>query len=378
MKRVILVLSVVALAALLVSACSPKEQVIKIGSVAPMSGSNALDGKYQKQGMELAVEEVGGALTLGGQKYTIKTIYEDDEGKPETGANAYRKLVDQDKVFAIIGSPFSKITLAGAPIANAAKVINIATMATNPAVTQVGEYVFRAAFIDPFQGQVMAKFARETLGISKVAVLYNNADDYSKGLAQVFKSSFESMGGTVVAYEAYGGADIKDFNAQLVKIKAAEPEAIMLPNQHPEVALQAVQARKMGITVTLLGSDTWDNPDLVKLAGEAIEGAYVTTLFSKDSPDPKVKAFVELYQKKYGEPPNSKAVAGYDACTVLLQAITKAGKLDAKAVRDTLASESFNGSCGTIKFDQNRNPARPAFIMKYSGGQLVYNSIVQP
>ena len=364
--------------ALVLSGCGSSEKVIKIGSVAPMSGPNSLDGKYQKQGIELAIEDVQGALTLGGTKYTIQAFYEDDQGQPDTGANCFRKLVDQNKVFAIVGSPFSKVNLAGAPIANSAKVLTVASNATNPQVTAIGEYVFRAAFIDPFQGQVMAKFAKDVLKVTKVAVLYNNADDYSKGLAEAFSSSFKNLGGEIVEYQAYGGADIKDFNPQLVKIKASGAQAIMLPNEHPEVALQIQQARAMGITVPFLGGDSWDNPDLPKLAGEALEGAYITGLFSNDGKDPKVQAFVQRYQKKFGEPPNTKAVAAYDAATVILQAIAKTGKLDAKAVRDTLASQAFEGSCGVIKYDANRNPSRPAFIMQYVKGNLQYVDMIQP
>lgn len=378
-RSIVAILAGVFLAAM-VAGCGGKPQAstVKVGVVGPMTGSNAIDGKYMKQGIDLAVEEYKDGVNVGGVKYKVEVFVEDDEGKPETGANAFRKLVDQNKVFAIIGPTFSKIALAGAPIANSAKVITIATMATNPKVTEVGEYVFRSAFIDPFQGQVMAKFAREKLGLSKVAILHNNADDYAKGLTGIFKETFEKLGGTVVAVEAYGGADIKDFNPQLVKIKAAQPEAIYLPNQFPEVALQAQQARKMDITVPLLGSDSWDAPDLVKLAGDAIEGSYITALFSKDSPDPKVAAFVKRFQQKYNDAPNSNATAAYDATKMLLQAIEKAGKLDAKAVRDALATQSFEGSCGTIKVDQNRNPSRPAFIMKYTGGKLAYEDIIQP
>ena len=225
-------------------------ETIKIGLCQPFTGSVAVAGEYSRRGVDLAVEQINdaGGFEVGGKMYKIEIVEEDNEGKPEITNNAYNKLIGQDKVKAIIGPDASGPLISAGPLATAAKVPAIGTTSSNPDCTTVGgEYVFRACWIDSFQAVVCAKMASETLKAKKVAVLYSNADDYSSGLATNFQKEFEATGGEVVAFEAYAGADVKDFKAQLTNIQNSGAEVIFLPNQANELPLQIQQIREMNI-----------------------------------------------------------------------------------------------------------------------------------
>ena len=352
---------------------------IKIGVVAPITGQNAIGGQYIKNGVELAVKEFApDGLEVGGKKYEVKVIFEDNENKPDITANAFRKLIDQDEVVAIVGPDASSTSLAGGPIAQAAEVPVVTTFATNPKVTQVGDYIFRACFIDPFQGSVMAKYVMENLKATKAAILYNNGNDFSKRLTEFFKQSFEALGGKVVALEAYGGSDIRDFNAQLNNIKASDAEVLYLPNAFFETGLQMNQARKAGITVPFVGGDGWDSPDLPKIAAGAEEGAAFTAAFSHEAQRPEVQAFVEKYKENYGTVPNSNAVLAYEATAIVLKGLKDAGKVEGPALRDAIAAIDIDLPSGKIKFDENRNPQKAAVIMQFIGGNTTYVTTINP
>lgn len=359
---------------------APKE--IKIGVVCPISGQSAIAGKYIKNGIDLIVDQLqkDGGLDVKGTKIPIKILYEDNEAKPDVTANVYRKLIDQDKVIAIVGPDMSKCILAGGPIAQSMKIPAIGTFTTNEKVTQIGDFLFRACFIDPFQGKVMAQYAAETIKAKTAAVLFNNADDYSKGLKDNFVKAFESMGGKVVEVQAYGGADVKDFNAQLTKIKAGNPEVLFLPNQFGEVPLQLKQARQMGITAKFLGGDSWDSPDVPNIAGkEIVEGAAFDAAFSPEDPSPLCKDFVTKYKSKYGDAPNSNAVLAYEAMLIVLEGIKNAQKLDGQGVRDAMAKiKDFKVPSGSITFDESRNPVKGAVVMVYKDGKPSYVTTVNP
>jgi branched-chain amino acid transport system substrate-binding protein len=357
-------------------------ETIKIGVTLPISGQSAIAGEYMKNGIELIVDQLKaeGGLDVKGKKMQVEFLYEDNEAKPETTANAYRKLIDQDKVIAIVGPDMSKCILAGGPIAQASKVPCIGTFTTNEKVTQIGDFVFRACFIDPFQGRVMASYAADTLKVKTAAILYNNADDYSKGLMENFIKAFEAKGGTVVETQAYGGADVKDFNAQLTKIKAANPEVLFMPNQFGEVPLQMKQARQMGITAQFLGGDSWDSPDVPNIAGvDIVEGAAYDAAFSPVDPNPVCQDFVKRYKDKYGVNPNSNAVLAYEAALVVLEGVKNAETLNGQGVRDAMAKiTNFPVPSGTITFDETRNPVKGAVINVYKNGQPDYVTTVNP
>ena len=359
---------------------APKE--IKIGVVSPISGQSAIAGEYIKNGIELIADQLAkdGGLEVNGKKIPVKFLYEDNEAKPDATANVFRKLIDQDKVIAIVGPDMSKCILAGGPVAQASKIPVIGTFTTNEKVTQIGDFVFRACFIDPFQGRVMAQYAAETLKVKTAAVLYNNADDYSKGLMDNFTKAFEEMGGKVVEAQAYGGADVKDFNAQLTKIKAANPEVLFMPNQFGEVPLQMKQARQMGITAQFLGGDSWDSPDVPNIAGtDIVEGAAYDAAFSPDDPNPICQDFVKRYKDKYGVNPNSNAVLAYEAAMVVLEGVKTAETLDGQGVRDAMAKiQNLAVPSGTITFDANRNPVKGAVINVYKNAQPSYVTTINP
>lgn len=355
---------------------------IKIGVVAPISGQSAIGGKYIQNGIAIIQDKLDkdGGLDVQGKKVKIKILIEDGEAKPDITTNAYRKLIEQDKVIAIVGPDQSKDILAAGPIAQAAKIPAIGTYSTNEKVTQVGDFIFRACFIDPFQGKVMGQYARETLKAGTAAILYNNADQYCKGLQENFKKSFEELGGKVVAIESYGGADIKDFNAQLTKIKAGNPDVLYLPNQVGELPLQLKQARQMGITAKFLGGDSWDYETVPQVSGnDMVEGAEFTTSFSPDDPSAEAQEFVKSYQAKFSEKPSSSAVLAYEAMAIVLKGIQDAKTLDGQGVRDAMAAlKDFKVPSGSITFDESRNPIKGAVIMTYVNGEKKYVTTVNP
>ena len=381
MKRA-MAIALAAFAAIAMMGCNKAPKEIKIGLVCPVSGQSAIAGEYMKNGVSLITDDLAknGGLEIQGKKMPVKFVIEDNEAKPDVTANVYRKLVDQDKVLAIVGPDMSKCILAGGPIAQAAKVPAIGTFTTNEKVTQVGDFLFRACFIDPFQGKVAAKYAREFQKANTAAVLYNNADDYSKGLMENFKAMFEELGGKVVEVQAYGGADVKDYNVQLTKIKAAKPEVLFMPNLFSEVPLQSKQARQMGITAKFLGGDSWDSPDVPNIAGaEYVEGAAFVAAFSPSDPNPLTQDFVTRYKAKFGVNPNSNAVLAYEAAMIVLKGVQDAKKLDGQSVRDAMAA--INGYAlpsGSVAFDANRNPIKGAVIMAYQKGTPTYVTSINP
>lgn len=381
MKRIVIVgaLALVAVAAALAVFTSGKMSAggdITIGAVAPKSGEAATFGQSTEDGVRLAIEQANAAGgLLGGRK--IRLISEDDKGDPVTGKIAFSRLIERDRVCAVIGSVMSKVSIAGADVAEKSHVPMISSASTNPLVTVGKKYVFRACFIDPFQGRVMAKFAYDTLGARKAAVLYDSSNDYNKGLAEVFRDVFTGFGGQVAAFESYPERSI-DFRPQLTKIQPAAPDVVFMPNYYNDVALQAKQAREIGIRAVLLGGDGWDSPELVKAAGEAVEGGYFSNHFTRESDNPSVKAFVEAYQKRYGRPPDALASLGYEAAQILLDAIKRAGSDAPDKIRDAMEKSNVETITGRITFDETHNPLKAAAIVKIEKGQQRFQAWVKP
>ena len=305
-------------------------------------------------------------------------IIEDDENKPESAATVFQKLINQDRVLAIIGSQSSKCSNAGAPIAESAKIAQISPWSTNPNVTKDRQYVFRACFIDPFQGKVVAQYAMQNLKAKRAAVLYDIASDYNKGIAEVFKAEFTKAGGQIVAFETYITKDT-DFSAQLTKIKGSKPDVLFLPNYFNEVPLQVQQARKLGITAKIVGSDGWSNQDLLKLGGNVMNGTYFSDHFFPASDQANTKAFIERYQKKFKVLPDAAAALTYDCANLVINAITKAGKADPQAIRDAVAAtQGFNGVSGIITYNGSGDPVKGAVIVRIDNGKFVFDSAVNP
>lgn len=338
---------------------APKTKTIKIGGVAPLSGAVAVYGVECKKGIDLAVEEINAAGGINGQM--LEFVCEDDEGDPAKSVSAYKKLVTKDRTKLIIGSLTSGCTIAITSQAQANKVVQIAPAATAVAVTDAGNYIFRACFTDPFQGRVGGKFAADNLGAKKAAILYDIGNDYSVGLTENFENEFKKQGGTIVAKESYATGE-KDFNAIITKVKAANPDVVYLPDYYSTVALISKQLRAQGVSVPFVGPDGWDG--LTEVAGDEVLNGYYSNHYAADSDSPVVQKFVKAFQAKYNEKPNSFATLGYDSMYMLKDAIIKAGTTDATKVRDALEKTDGDYVTGHIKFDEKHNPIKSAVMIK--------------
>lgn len=376
--------SFIAAAALLVTSvtgCGSKTssddvKEIKIGAMLPLTGDIATFGQSAKNGLELIAEEVNKKGGIDGK--TVKFVYQDDENKPASSANVTQKLINDEKVVALIGSIASSCSIADGPIATENKIPMVTPTSTNPKVTtQGGEYVFRACFIDPFQGTVLAKFASEDLKATTAAVLYDVANDYSKGLAEFFKANFEKAGGKVVAYETYNTGD-QDFNAQLTKIKGTNPQVLLLPDYYQTVGIIAKQARAAGITATFLGGDGWDSPELFTIGGDAVNNGYFSNHYSPDDTSKEVQDFIAAYKAKYNATPDALAALSYDAAKILLTAIDKADSLDGAKIAEALKATNGTFVSGAVTYDKDRNPVKGAVIIKTENGKQKFEKKVNP
>ncbi len=378
MKKILL-LAAATLAGLALAGCSKSAgNSIKIGSIGPLAGPVAVYGVECKNGIDLAVAEINAAGGVNGQ--LLEVIAEDDEGNPEKSVSAYKKLVTKDGVKFIIGSLTSGCTQAITQSAQAQKVVQIAPAATAPAITDAGNYIFRACFIDPFQGTVGGKFSAENLNAKTAAILYDIGNDYSVGLKENFVKEFERLGGKVLATESYNTGD-KDFNAQITKIKNVTPDVIYLPDYYGTVALIAKQLRAQGISTPIVGADGWDG--LTENAGEEVLNGFYSNHYAIDSDSEAVKKFVAAFKEKYSKVPNSFAALGYDSVYMLKDALVKAGKTDSAAVRDALEATNGDYVTGHLTFDEKRNPIKSAVMLQMvlgSDGRLStkYNSTVNP
>ena len=391
-----------AVVSMVLFSCAKKEDVVILGEFGSLTGGTATFGKSTQRGIEMALEEVNKAGGIQGKP--VRIVVEDDQSKPEEAATAVKKLVNQDKVLVVLGEVASSRSLAGAPICQEAKVPMITPASTNPKVTQVGDFIFRVCFIDPFQGEVMAKFARNTLKTSKAAILKDIKNDYSVGLAQFFTETFKNLGGAVIAEESYSEGDI-EFRAQLTALKAKKPEVIFIPGYYTEVGLIARQARDLGITIPLIGGDGWDSPRLIEIGGKALENTYYSNHYTPDDPRPEMQKFLADFKAKYNEIPDAMAPLGYDAARIAFDAIKRSGILDEKnikdsyrqntqakslmeaintpgnreRIRDALAqTKDFPGVTGLITIDENRNAKKTAVVLKIEDGKLKYVETISP
>ncbi len=383
MKKLVLViaLALLVIAAAACNAGSSAPQTIKVGLNAELTGSIPVVGKASKNAAEMAVAEINdaGGLQVGSQKYKVELFTEDNEDKSESAAAVTQKLITQQGVVAIIGPNASRNAIPAAQVAETAKVPLISPWSTNPDTTKGKQYVFRAAFIDPFQGRVVAKFALNQLAAKKAAVLYDISSDYNKGIAEVFQKEFQAAGGQVVSFESYSKGD-KDFSSQLTKIKGNNPDVVFLPNYYSEVPLQVQQAHKLGINVPFLGSDSWGDPELIKLCGTECEGFYFSTHYAADNATPVAKKFIDAYKAKYGELPDDVAALTYDSFGLLWTALKNAGKIDRQAVRDALGSiPKYEGVTGNMQFTPGSgDPVKSAVILQIKGDKFVYFATAAP
>lgn len=356
---------------------APDHSLIKIGYYGDLSGPTFNFGESAKNGVLMAAEEINQAGGINGRR--IDLVIEDDQGSPERAATRASKLIDQDKVVAVIAGGTSGNSRAGAPKAQVAKIPLIAPSATDPAVTQIGDYIFRACLIDTFQGEVMAKFAVNTLKARKAAILLDFNSPYSRGLSDFFELSFTRLGGQIVSKQLYTITD-GDYRGQLNSIRLAAPDVVYIPGYYGNVALIAKQARQIGITQPLLGGDGWDAPELWDMGGDSLNGSYISNHYSAEDPSPAIQSFVHDYKLRNGNLlPDAHAALAYDAMRVLIDAIRRAGTTDGPKLREALAqTKSFPGVTGIITINEERNAIKPAVVLKLQDRKYIYQETIQP
>ena len=385
-KRLFVVFSFLVIASMLLAACGPSGaaggETIKVAILAPLSGPVPTFGVSTRDGILLAIEEWNAKGGVLGKQ--IEAIVADSQCTADPAVNAANKVIDQDQVHYIIGEVCSSASIPVSEIAEQKGVVQISPTSTNPSVTlnpdgSTKQYIFRACFIDPFQGLVMAKFALSQ-GKKTAFIMYDKGNDYVLGLAEAFKASFTSGGGTIVGEEAYTGQDT-DFSSILTKVAESKADVLFLPDYYNIVNLVATQAKERGVTSTIMGGDGWDSSDL-DLA--AADGGFFSNHYSAEDTRPIVQDFVKNYSAKYkdenGNPkiPDALATLGYDAANLLLAAIEKAGVDDPAAVKDALAALQYDAVSGTITFDAQHNPIKSAAIMQIKDGKVVFADSIAP
>lgn len=385
-KKASILLSGIIATSLLLSGCgsaaapasssSSGGDTIKIGILEPMTGAYAAGGAIEVEGIKLANELYPEVL---GKKIELVTV--DNKSDKVESANAASRLVDKEKVSAIIGSYSSSMSMPAGDVIKKAKIPTVAPSATNPLVTQGNDYYFRVCFIDPFQGQVMANYAYNKLSAKKVAIIQEVSNDYSVGLAKFFSDSFKKLTGddkSVLTLVNYNTGD-QDFTAQLTNIKATNPDVIFAPGNFTESALIMKQARQLGIKVPIIGGDTWEVNEFLQIGGSSVEGAIFSTFFTTEKPMTKEsEKFLAAYAKKYpGKEPAAATALAYDSYIVIRDAIEKAGSADPAKIRDQLAkTKDFQGAAGVITLDENRNAVKDAVIKEVKNGKFVFLDMV--
>jgi branched-chain amino acid transport system substrate-binding protein len=386
MKRLSLFVLMAMLLSMILAACQPAAPTsIKVGLNVELTGSIPVVGESSKNAAELAVKEVNdaGGLDVGGTKYKVDLQVEDNEDKAESAAAVAQKLASSGAL-AMIGPNASRNAIPASVVAESSAMPMISPWSTNPKTTRVGDtndpkkFVFRAAFIDDFQGRVAAKFAIDQLKTTKPAVLYDVTSEYNKGIAEIYKKTLEENGVQVVSFETYSQGD-KDFSAQLTKIKDAGADSLFLPNYYTEVPLQVQQAHKVGFAGSILGSDSWGNLELMTLCGADCDGDFFTTHYAADIATPKAQAFIKAYEAAYTKTPDDVAALTYDSFGLLFEAIQTAGKLDRQAVRDALSAiTSYEGVTGNMQFKGTGDPVKSAVVLQIKDGKFVYFTSAAP
>lgn len=379
-KRTFTVLALIVVLTTLIAACKPAApKTLKVAILAPLSGDVATFGVSTRDGALLAIDEWNAKGGLLGRN--IEAVVEDSQCEAEPAASAANKVINQDQVKFIIGEVCSKASIPVSEIVDGTggKVLQISPTSTNPKVTiredgSAKPTVFRACFIDPFQGTVAAKFALDKLGAKTAAVLLDQGNDYVRGLAEFFRDAFEAGGGKVVVWETYTAGD-KDFSAILTKVKDANPDVLFLPDYYQTVNLIAAQANQMGIKAVKLGGDGWDSPELDR---QATAGGFFTNHYTSEDTRPVVQDFVKRYQAKYGSVPDALAALAYDAANILFQAIQQAGTDDPLKVAQTMEKGKFSVVSGDITFDNQHNPKKCAVILEVSPEKVSYRDTVCP
>jgi branched-chain amino acid transport system substrate-binding protein len=382
MKRSLTLIAMVLAVLAVFIGCQQAPKTLKLAILAPLSGPVPTFGVSTRDGALLAIDEWNAKGGVLGMKLT--PIVEDSQCTPDPALNAAKKVIEQDKVHYIIGEVCSKASIPVSEYANSKKVIQVSPTSTNTAVTvdstgKTKDFIFRACFIDPFQGLVGANFAIQ-MGAKKAFIMLDQANDYVKGLAEAFEKSFTAKGGEIVGKESYTAED-KDFSAILAKVKQTKPDIVYLPDYYNIVNLATKQAKEKGINVPFMGGDGWDSSDLDL---KAAAGGFYTNHYSPDDPRPEVVNFLAAYGAKYKDDqgkakvPDALAALAYDATNILVQAIKDGGADNTAKVKVALEKIKFNGVSGTITFDAQHNPVKSATILTVKGGKIQFEAVVAP
>jgi branched-chain amino acid transport system substrate-binding protein len=362
--------------ALAVSAAAVSAEPIRIGFFMSITGRDASFGEASLRGARIAIDELNAAGGALGRPLELEV--EDDRSLAGESATAAKKLISRDRVVALVGECSSARTLEAAAVAQASGIPLVTPASTSPKVTQVGDAIFRVCFIDPFQGDVVATFARRRLGLRRAALLIDSTAPYSVGLAEYFSRTFVALGGEIVASQKYGGSDT-DFRAQLTAIRAANPDALFLPGYYVAAGLVARQARDLGMKATLLGGDGFEAPQLLEIGGDALEGAYYATHFAVGNTGKVSRAFVEAFERRYHTPPNGLAALTYDAVRLVADALSRAGTTERAALRRSLAqTRDFPGATGLTTLNAQRDADKDASIIEVRNGKLEFVETIRP
>ena len=369
---------------LLPLSCRPKQQNpetaptnVRIGYLGDLSGRTFNFGQSALNGLLMAVGEVNRSGGLNGKP--VDVVIEDDHGSPERAAALVSKLIEQDKVVAVIAGGASGSSLAAAPRAQAAQIPLVSPSATDPAVTRTGDYIFRVCYTDNFQGEVMARYATSALKARKAAIMVDFNNTYSRGLSEFFEMSFSKLGGQTVSKQSYAQGD-PDYRGQLSSIRDAEPDVIYVPGYYGDVGVIVKQARQLGITQPLLGGDGWDAPELWALGGAALNGSFISNHYSADDPSSFIQQFVNDYRLLYNNlTPDAHAALGYDALRFVIEGIHRAGTTAGPKLRDALGqTKNFAGVTGVISLDAERNAVKPAVVLKLQDAKYIYQETIKP
>ena len=378
-KKLLSVMAVSALAMGLFTGCGGEEKaadqnVVKVGVFLPLTGDNAAGGELELRGIKLANQLHPEVL---GKK--VELVVADNKSDKAEAASVAARLIEKDKVSVLVGSYGSSLSMAAGNIVKENKVPAVGTSCTNPQVTANNDYYFRACFIDPFQGTVMAKFATAELGVGNAAVLIDNSSDYAKGLAQFFKENFVKEGGAVTAEESYLQKDT-DFKATLTKIKATNPDFLYVPGYYQEVGLIVKQARELGMNMPIAGGDGWDSAKMPEIAGAAaLNNTYFSSLYSPEDSSDINKNFVAAYEKAYGQKPDVFAALSYDSALLVAEAIKNAGSTEPAKISEAMAKiNGFSGVSGSVTFDDKHNPVKSAVILEYKDGAQSLKTKINP
>jgi len=359
------------------TSCTREPDAIKLGHYGSLTGKDAAFGVATRKGVLLAIEEINAKGGVLGRP--LAYLVEDIQSKQGESATAVKKLISRDKVVAVIGANASANSLEAAPICQNSQIPMMAISSTNPRVTEVGDYIFRICFIDPFQGAVLAKFAHTSLKAKRVALLTAVNSPYSVGLSAVLRQDFTARGGEIIAEQKYNEGE-KDFRAQLTALRPLKPDVIAITGFYAEAALICLQARALGIDVPFIGGDGWEAPQLIELGGKAVEGTYYSTYFSAENDAPEVRAFVKKFSARWtNETPEAVSALGYDAVYLIAAAMTNAGTTAGPKLRDAIAAtKNFPGVTGQTTIDEKRNSAKAAVMLTVKNGRSLFFESVTP